>query len=189
MTLKELLHENRHAIIQRWLEDALAAYPEQAAVIFGRQKDPFANPVGHSLRVSTQGIFEALLEGSDVTEMRQSLLETIRIRAVQEISPGGAVGFVFGLKRAIRAELGEAVGDARLSAEMVEIEDQIDRIALSAFDIYVECREQVYELRVNEVKRRVSWVVDKMNDRDPGPEPAPVDSGPEAVPLDADAGG
>ena len=34
-----------------------------------------------------------------------------------------------------------------------------------AFEIFVECRESVCELRINEVKRRVSWVMEKMNAR------------------------
>ena len=176
MTLKELLHEKGDAIVQRWLKDALAAYPESAALAFSRQKDPFANPVGHSLRLGTQEIFDALLEGSEDSRIHAALLEIIRIRAVQEISPARAVGFAFGLKSAIRAELGEVARDEPLASELAEIEGQIDRIALAAFDIYVECREQVYELRIDEVKRRVSWVVEKMNETDADPKPAPVDS-------------
>lgn len=176
MTLKGLLRENESTIVRRWFDDALATYPDQAVIAFSREKDPFANPVGHSLRVGTQEVFDALLEDRDSAKIRESLLEILRVRAVQEISPARAVGFVFGLKGAIRAELPEVARDARLTSELVEIEKQIDRIALAAFDIYVECREQVYELRVNEVKRRVSWVVDKMNERDADPEPTPLDS-------------
>jgi len=177
MRLRQLLREHQRDILERWFEDTLATYPEKAAAAFRRQKDPFANPVGHSLRVGTRGVFEILIEGWDETEIRESLLEIIRIRAVQEISPAGAVGFVFGLKQAIRAELGEAVDNAPLSSELAEIEDQIDRIALCAFDLYVECRENVYKLRIDEVKRQVSWVVDKMNERDPDPTQPPLDSG------------
>jgi len=176
MTLKELLQDNENAILQRWFDDAMGTYPDMAVAAFSRQKDPFANPVGHSLRVGTQGIFATLLEGPDDAKIRECLLEIIRIRAVQEISPAAAVGFVFGLRRAIRAELAPAINDAALSSELAKIEDQIECIALAAFNIYVECREQVYELRVNEVKRQVSWVVDKMNGHDPEPAPRAADS-------------
>ena len=68
-----------------------------------------------------------------------------------------------------------ALGDARLLAELTELERQIDRVALAAFDVFVQCREQVYELRVNEVKRRVSWVVNRMNGRGLDPELARTD--------------
>ena len=175
MTFGELLRENRDAIVQRWLDGVLATYPGDASAAFGRQRDAFANPVGHSLREGTQGIFDVLLEGVDAAKIRQYLLTIIKIRAVQQFSPSQAVGFVFGLKDAIRTEVGAAAGDGRFSPEVAEIEGQIDRIALAAFDLFVECREQVYELRVNEVKRRVSWVVDKMGQRGLDPELIRID--------------
>ncbi len=170
MMLRELLHRSKDAIVQRWLEDVLSAYPGESSAAFMKQKDPFANPVGHSLRLGTRGIFEALLEGMDGEKIHQLLHEIIKIRAVQQFSASQAVCFVFGLKEAIRAELGEVVGEPGVSSELAELEGQIDRIALAAFDIFVQCRERVYELRVNEVKRRVSWIVEKMNQRDFDPE-------------------
>jgi len=176
MTLKQTLQENERAILDRWLDNVLATYPEKAAVAFRRQKDPFANPVGHSLRVGTQAIFEVLVDDWDEAKVRESLLEIIRIRAVQEISPARAVGFVFGIRQAIQAALGESVLGATPTSELQELEQQIDRIALCAFDIYVECRENVYKLRIDEVKRRVSWVMDKMNEHDPDPAP-PLETG------------
>ena len=103
--------------------------------------------------------------------------EIIKIRAVQQLSASQAVSFVFQLKEAIRAELGESVGEPRVSAELVELEGKIDRIALMAFDVFVQCREQVCQLRVNEAKRRVSWVVDKLNKRGVGLEPARINPG------------
>ena len=176
-TFGELLRKNRDAIVQRWFDDALATYPEDSSAAFERQKDPFANPVGHSLREGTQGIFEVLLEGEDFAKIRQYLLEIIRIRAVQQFSPSRAVGFIFGLKNAVRAELGKAVRDSQFRCELEKFDGEIDRIALAAFDIFVECREQVYELRINEVKRMIPWVVKKQNERDVNPKLAPIDSG------------
>ena len=174
MTFGELLLENKDAILARWLEDVLATYPAESSAAFRRQKDPFANPVGHGLRVGTRGIFEALADGMDHEKIRQHLLEIIKVRAVQQFSPSQAVSFVFQLKEAVRCELAKAAGDSRFASEFAELQERIDRIALVAFDVFVECRERVCELRVNEVKRRVSWVVDKMNKRDPDPELARV---------------
>lgn len=165
MTFGELLQTGKDAIVRRWLEEILATYPEDTATAFGREKDPFANPVGHALRVGTRAIFEAVLDGTDTGKTRHHLHEIIRIRAVQQFGASQAVGFIFLLKGVIRAELGMAVSDGQFSAELAQVERRIDRLALSAFDAFVQCREQVYELRVNEVKRNVSWVVDKMNRR------------------------
>ena len=179
MTFGELLRKNKDAVVRRWLDDALATYPEHSAAAFTRQKDPFANPVGHSLRVGTRGIFEALLDGTDDQETHRFLHDIIRIRAVQEFPASVAVGFVFQLKEAIRAELPKAAGDPRFSAELARFEARIDRIALAAFDVFVECRERVYELRVNEAKRRVAWIADKINKRSPDPELTRTDPGRE----------
>ena len=59
-------------------------------------------------------------------------------------------------------------------SELAKLEADIDRIALAAFDVYVQCREQLCELRVNEVKRRVSWVMERMSKRVVEPELAPA---------------
>ncbi len=179
MTLRDLLHKKKVAIVERWLEDTLATYVQDTAAFLRRNKDPFANPVGHSLRVGTRGIFEALLEGTNADETHQYLHEIIRIRAVQQFSASQSLDFVFGLKKAIRAELGGGAKDGRFASELAEIDERIDRIALAAFDIFVQCREQVYELRVNEAKRRVSLIVEKMNERKLDPELAQIDSGEE----------
>ena len=184
MTFRQLLQEHQDAIVKRWLEAALATYPAESAAAFRRQQDPFANPVGHSLRAGTRGIFEALLDGMDAERIRQHLREIIKIRAVQQMSASQAVAFVFLLKQAVRAELPDVVSDPQLALELAKLEGQIDRIALAAFDLFVQQREQVYELRVNEVKRSVSWIVEKMNQRDPEPELARIDTASECPTTD-----
>jgi len=175
-TFGELLEKSKDAIVKRWLKMALQSYSKEAVVAFAREKDPFANPVGHALRIGTEGAFESLRTGMESEEAANHLEEVIKIRAVQEFSPSQAVDVVFELKDAIRAELGNAVADAKIATELTEFERRIDRVALVGFDIFVRCREQLYELRVNEAKRRVSWVIKKMNERGEGPESDPDES-------------
>ena len=168
VTFENRLRKNKDTIVRRWLEGVLATYPEESRAAFARQKDPFANPIGHALRVAAPALFEALFDGVDALdaeEIRRHLREIIKIRAVQEFSASAAVGFVFQLKQSIRTELGKAIEDPRVAAELVEFEGRIDRMALAAFDVFVECREQVCELRINEVKRSVSWVAEKKSKR------------------------
>jgi hypothetical protein len=163
MTLGKLLENHKDAIVQRWLDELLDAYGGDSGAAFRREKDPFANPVGHSLRIGTLGIFESLLGRKDDEQVRQLLRDIIKIRAVQQFSPSRAISFLFRLKDVIREELREAVGNPQLASEWAELDGRIDRVALAAFDIFVECREQVYDLRVSELKRSVSWVVERMN--------------------------
>jgi hypothetical protein len=163
MRLGERLQDCKEAVVRRWLEDVLAEYSADAATAFVRQEDPFANPVGHSLRVGTRAIFDALLDGADVEEMRQPLEDIIRIRAVQELDPSRAVGFVFRLKDVIRDEIGQASSDPLVLAELAQLERRIDEAALAAFDVFVGCREQVCELRVNELKRQIPWIMERQS--------------------------
>ena len=161
--LADFLRANQEAIVRRWLEAVLSSYAASASAAFARQPDPFANPVGHSLRQGTLAIYQALLADDPAESIGGQLHEIISIRAVQEMSASKAVGFVFQLRTAVRAELGAAADQPALAAELARLDAAIDRVGLLAFDIYVECRERVCQLRINEVNRRVSWIAQKMN--------------------------
>ena len=43
--------------------------------------------------------------------------------------------------------------------EILEFESRIDRLALISFDVYMNRKEKLYELRVKEVKNRVSGLL------------------------------
>jgi hypothetical protein len=164
--VRERLLARKEAVIQRWIDGILASYPGDASAAFGRERDRFANPVGYSVREGTRGIIEALCDGHDADRVRAALREIIKVRAVQQFTPSQALSFVFHLKRVIRTELGELADVPALAPERDALDQEIDRIALAAFDIFEQCREQVYQLRVEEVKRQVAWVVGKLQQRD-----------------------
>lgn len=161
--LGELLQERKDIIVRRWLEEALATYPPDGAAAFAREKDPFSNPVGHHLREATEGIVSALIAGEDADAASGHLVDIIRIRAVQQFTASQAVGFVFWLKRSIRQALEEVAGDPAVAAALLQLDARIDEIGLRAFDRYSQCREQLLELRINEVKRSVAWSVERLN--------------------------
>ncbi len=176
MTLGKLLLKKRDGIIRSWIDHALAAYPADSAALFARDTDPFANPIGHGLRVGARKMVEALADGKTGADAEEHLYEIVRVRAVQQMPASQAVGFVFRLKDAVRSAIGEAATSPELASELRELDGRIDQLALAAFDAYTRCREQVSELRINEVKRSVSWVVDRINrrasDRETQPEEA-----------------
>jgi hypothetical protein len=115
--------------------------------------------------VGTQAALEAVIEGKDPEKTCSCLEDIIRIRAVQDFSPARALSFVFLFKDAVRAELGRQCREAPLAGELATLEKHVDRMALHAFDIYMQRREQVCELRVNEVKRSVGKMVERLNRR------------------------
>jgi hypothetical protein len=170
--------EKSSAIAQRWLAAALAAYPADSAAAFRRQRDRFANPVGHAATVGTRAAVEAILEGRDPEEICSCLDEIVRIRVVQELKPSEAIRFVFSLKEAIRAELAPQGAGGALSCELADLDRRIDLIALGVFDIYMRYRGQVCELRINEVKRSVARLTERI-ERWPLPSSEdPLQTGP-----------
>jgi hypothetical protein len=161
--LRDILRESRSAITKRWLADTLASYPSEATEFLHHNKNPFANPVGDALTRGITGVCECLIGEKAPDNIRGHLEKIIKIRAVQDFSPSQAISFVFLLKNVIRHELGEKIDNPDLAAGVAEFDSRIDEIALLAFDIYVEYREQIYNLRVNEVKRSVSGIMTRFN--------------------------
>ncbi|MFC1575313.1 RsbRD N-terminal domain-containing protein [Gemmatimonadota bacterium] len=169
--------KKKDTVLGRWVEAVLSAYPEDSAALFQKQRDPFANPLGHSVRKGTSGLLECILHGMDPEEIRKHLDEIVRIRAVQQLAPSQALSFLFSLKPLLREALSELPPGAQVSAELAELDARIDRVALMAFDLYTECREEVGQLRINEVKRQMGWVLEKMNQRDETAGDAPAGLG------------
>ncbi|HIQ21227.1 MAG TPA: hypothetical protein EYH34_08340 [Planctomycetes bacterium] len=170
MELVEQLRGRQEAIARRWLEDTLATYAAETARRLDRDQDRFTNPVGYALRTGTQAVVAGLLEGRTAEVLSGCLDEIIRIRAVQEFAPSQAVGFVFRLREVIRAEV---QGDSTLrplASGLGELEERIERLGLLAFDLYMKYRQRIFELRVNEMKRSVAKVIERMNRFRPGAE-------------------
>lgn len=169
MSLRAVLQDRKDAIVGRWFDEALAAYPADGGAFFKRQKDRFANPVGHTVREGTRALFDALLEGADVQAVQGTLEDMLKVRAVQQFPASTAVGFVLRLKDVIRTELGETRRGPALADELERFEARIDELALVAFDVFVACREDLARIRIKEMQRRVSWIVGQLNKRSSDP--------------------
>lgn len=154
--LRDLLLEKQSAIAERWLEKIFQAYPAETRRVFEQGKDQFHNPVGHTLSRETGVILGLLLEGADTAKFLPHLDRILKIKAVQDFAPSQATSFLHCLKGVIRSELRREIRDSRLAVELMQFEDTIDALLMQAFDIYMNCREAICELRINEVKRRVS---------------------------------
>lgn len=138
-------------ILSKWYQLILDTYPADTAGFLQHEGDRFLNPVGCIISQETKTIFDELVHGMDLEKLRASLDQIIRIRSVQDFSPSEATCFIFMLKQAVREELGSEIAKNPVSLELVDFESRIDKLALLAFDIYMLCREKVFEIRVNEV--------------------------------------
>jgi hypothetical protein len=160
MKLADLLIERQGALSRRWLDAVLAGYGALTASRWRREKDPFANPIGHTLTTGLPVLVAAVAGEGELPEEAVSALEGIvRIRSVQDLSPSRAVGFVWLLRDAIRAELAAELAGGTYAEELAAAERRIEQLVLRAFDIYTTLREQVFRLRQEELKRSVASIL------------------------------
>ena len=178
MKLYNLLSEKKSAILNRWYDAVLDTYPSDTSGFLKGQKNPFLNPVGSTIFQGIENLFEELLcennppisplvkggEGGLSGERASLFLDNIiRIRAVQEFTPSQSVAFVLLLKNAIREELKSELVERQLLEELLFFESKIDDMALLSFDIYMKCREKLFQLKVNELQ---SWTFRKLQRAD-----------------------
>jgi hypothetical protein len=180
MALQNQLLQKRPAILARWFECVLSTYAPETASFLQAEGERFQNPVGETIRPALAGVFDALLAGAGDDVLRECLDPVIRVRAVQDFSAAGAVAFVFDLKQVVREELAggglDGAQDAWLAFDM-----QIDHTGLLAFDVYMRCREQIYDLRARELQRRTAAILRRHNYVMEDPEPEPQrGNGPDA---------
>jgi hypothetical protein len=154
MRLESLLVRNKRTILDDWFRLLVETYPADSAQFLKRENDPFANPVGSSARTGLEAVFDEIIGGMDRQALTDFLDPMIRIRAVQSFSPSQAVGFIFLLKKSIRKIIEKDVSSQGLVEALASFEMKIDELALLGFDIYMECREKIYQLKEKEVKNR-----------------------------------
>ncbi len=155
MALVELLLEKQGAIQDRWLQAVLESYPVDSRRFFKKQKDEFANPVGHTFSTELGTVFEEILRPRDLERLRASLDRILRIRAVQDFSPSQSLSFLFLLKPIVR----DVVQDPDLSHELADLDARIDQTVLMALDVFTACREKIYMLRADQMKNQVSGLL------------------------------
>ena len=158
--LATLLSQHKNFILAKWLESILQTNSDSHGSLLSQEADPFRNPVGYTLREGLSLILDWLIRAENVAAMKTALDGIVRIRAVQDVSAGQALAFVFVLKQIIRAELSDEA--ARFSDELVSLEFRIDEMGLLAFDLFMKCREQIYDMRANE-RRRMAFLPERMH--------------------------
>ncbi len=154
MDLVKQLTQKKNTIIQAWFEKVVNTYPIDTAQFLKNQKDPFANPVGQNSLQSLKEMFELVLDGFDRKTAQPLIDPIIRIRAIQNFTPTQAVRFIFDLKRIIREMAAVDAKDCQSKKTRQILDDRIDELGLLAFDIYMQCREKIYDLKANEMRER-----------------------------------
>ncbi len=152
LSLRDLLTKHKATILENWYHLILETYPANTAAMMRKDKNQFTNPVGATLSREIEVLFKTLCAGSQDEECQSSLDSILKIRSVQDFSPSKAVGFIFLLKRAIGETLKNEICKESVMDEWMKFQSRIDDLALQAFDIYMDCREKICEIRINQAK-------------------------------------
>jgi hypothetical protein len=162
MDLKKLLQERKTIIVKKWFHAVAETYPDDTSQFLKKQKAQFTNPVGYTIAEGIEHLFDALLQGMLPDKVSAFLDSIIRIRAIQDFTPSEAVAFIFHLKKVIRQELGgEVLKQPGMSDELSTFDTAIDDLALYAFDLYMRCREKIYDLKAQESKNATFRLLQK----------------------------
>lgn len=155
MRLEGLLEKHKRVIVNKWFDAVVHTYPADTARFLKSQKDPFANPVGRTTFKGLDGAYDQLRGEMETEMLAASLDPIIRIRAIQDFTPTQAAGFVFLLKNIIRETVGDQLREKEGLEELMALDARVDTVGLLAFDIFMRCREKVYQLKANETRNRV----------------------------------
>lgn len=158
MDLKNLLLERKSAILAQWFEIILKTYPAETAKFLRNQRNRFSNPVGSTIYQGIESLLSDIIDDKgDSGRLSLFLDNIIRIRAIQDFSASRAVAFIFSIKDIIRHEVESAAASdqvlpKKLLLDIRDLESRIDSLALLSFDIYMQCREKLYDIKANEVR-------------------------------------
>ncbi|MBU3948451.1 MAG: RsbRD N-terminal domain-containing protein [Proteobacteria bacterium] len=154
MKLEELLEQKKKVIVDKWFDIVVDTYPTDTSRFLKSQKNPFSNPVGNTTQKSLAVLMDELLGKMDTDTINSFLDPIIRIRAIQDFTPSRAVSFLFSLKEIIRDQLKDKDFNETILIALTQFDRKIDLIAMAGFDIYMKCREKIYDIKANEEKNR-----------------------------------
>jgi hypothetical protein len=166
MKINDLLTEKRPRIINKWFDSIIDTYPGETSAFLKNFNNQLNNPAHSMIREGIEGLFDEINNSSSLEKAAPFLDSIIRIRAIQDFTPSQAVSFTAILKKIIREELSADIGKDRLFEELLELESRIDRMTDLAFDIYMECREKLFEIRTKEVKDMAYRLIQRANQAD-----------------------
>ena len=150
MDLAEAFRNYKAKIVDRWVDYTLSTY--QSSSFFKKEGDVFANPVGGNIREALKKLFVLLSRGATTEEMIPPLEQIMKIRSIQEFSPSQAVAPLNAVQHISSGILGADKGRRHLVAELYQFEFAVGLAVLAAFDIYMQCRERLYQTRIREIK-------------------------------------
>ena len=156
MRLEKRIAKQKKQILAKWFDVLTGTYPPDTARFLKANPDTFTNPVAGTARLSLEALLDALVTDASEEALSAILDPLIRIRAVQTMfTPSQATAFILDLKSIIRGNISINADDPQDRRAMQALEIRIDRLLLIAFDIFVRCREKIYQLKATEEQSKI----------------------------------
>jgi hypothetical protein len=149
----DILRQRREIILKEWQKSTLDFYATGAFKSAKKSVDRFGNPIVYTVSTGLETILDELIEGIHTAKSDEALEDVIKIRSLQTEKPSQTLEFLFYLKKIFKDELGGRAGEKDDFEEIEKLYTALDNLILSAFDIYMKCREKIYEIKSNEIKR------------------------------------
>jgi hypothetical protein len=169
MDLRELLTKKSSEIQSRWFNEIVETYPAETSQFLKNNKKQFANPVGSSLQQGIEGIFDGLANDASHETIAPFLDKIIRVRAIQDFTPSQAIQFIFDIKYIIRDVLRDEIRKNDFYEDLLSLESKIDDLTALSFDIFMQCREKLYEIKSTELHRMTYKIIENANVLKEGP--------------------
>ena len=147
--LAKLLATRRDAVVEAWWEKVLELYDERARNLLRRNEDPFTNPLRSTFVSAIERIVDSLAAGQDIDTARDAIREVVKLRAVQEVSPGEALDSFLVFRKALK-EVAEDSWD-EVAEEAMAAQDALLRFAA---DEYLEAQKLILDIKYREQVRR-----------------------------------
>jgi hypothetical protein len=152
MNIIEYLKTNNIVILDRWIDKVLSSYAPESKQILKNNQNQFANPIGYNVAQGLRDFYKAFCDEEDPAKSVAAVEPLIKVRAVQDFSPAQALSFIFDFKQIVAEEYRKAKGATFDPAEWLAFAGRVDMMALKIFDVYLACRERIFQVRINEIQ-------------------------------------
>jgi len=161
--IEACLKKYHDELLKAWFELLINSYPQESVKYFEKHKNTFTNPVGSNIHLAMDNILKELSGEKDADKIYSELEMILRIRAVQDVKASQAVSFIMAFKPLLAKVLAPDLAKGEISqAQLEDFYGYIDTLAMLGFDIYVESRELIYQMRIKQI-RETNDILQKAN--------------------------
>lgn len=163
MNLDQMLISRKKTILDKWFDATIQSYHQDTIKFLKNHKAQFTNPVGSLTYQGLDNLLNEILNEFNRDKISKYLDDIIKLRAVQGFLPSEALTFILQLKSIVREELSEEMKRSDLSKDLERFYNKIDDLILIAFDIFMKCREKIYDLKANELRNMTLKLIERAN--------------------------